>query len=121
MPDLYHTFGNDLALSPTGALALVDGPQLAMQRVLRRLMTNPGAYIFNPQYGAGLPATIGRPANAARLRALIFAQMTQESLVAKSPPPVVTVTATDDGTVTAFVQYTDATTGATQTLTLPGA
>ena len=119
MPDIEHMFGADFTLSPTGGLAVAAGPQLGLERVLRRLMTNAGDYIFAPQYGAGLPASIGRPLAAARMKALIFAQMMQESRVARSPPPVVTVTSSHDGTTYAFVRYADALTGQTQTLNLP--
>lgn len=116
MPDLSHQFGADFVLAPNGALALVDGPTLGQQRVLRRLLTNPGDYIWQRCYGAGLGAMVGRPVNAARTRAVIFAQMMQESLVARQPPPVVTVAADNAGHVFANVSYADATTGATQTL-----
>ena len=46
MPDLAHQFGADLVAGATGDLAVVDGPALGRQRVLRRLLTNPGDYIW---------------------------------------------------------------------------
>lgn len=119
MTDLSHQWGSDLVLSPSGSLGLADGPKLGLQRVLRRLMTGGGEYIWNPTYGAGLPAAVGQPTNAPRIRAVVFAQMLQEAEVAKSPAPTVTVTTDNAGTVFAEVTYADASTGATQTLKLP--
>jgi hypothetical protein len=62
---------------------------------------------------------IGRPASPARIRAVVFAQIMREAAVAKSPAPVVTVSADDTGTVCAFIQYADAKTGQTQTFNIP--
>jgi hypothetical protein len=45
--------------------------------------------------------------------------MLQENAVARSPAPVVTVTANPDNSVYAFVQYVDAESGTTQTINLP--
>ena len=61
MPDLAHEFGADLQAGPTGDLALADGAALGRQRVLRRLLTNPGDYIWHPTYGAGLARFVGHP------------------------------------------------------------
>ena len=117
--DLQHTFGADLTLSPTGDLAGSVDAQRGLERVLRRLLTGPGEYIWHTGYGAGLPAAIGSPANAARLTALIRTQMLSEPAVARTPPPAVTVTVQPNGTVTAYIRYADAATGQTQTLNLP--
>ena len=119
MPDLSHQWSQDLVLSPSGSLGTAFGPALGLQRVLRRLLTNPGEYVFAPTYGAGLRAAVGRPANIPRIQAVIMAQMMQEAYVAPTPPPVVTVTSKNDGTVYAYVQYADATTGVTQTINFP--
>ena len=48
MPDLSHEFGADLLAGPTGDLAVAAGAGLGRQRVLRRLLTNPGDYIWQP-------------------------------------------------------------------------
>lgn len=119
MPDIQHTFGADLTVSPSGDLALSTGAQLGLERVLRRLLTLSGEYIWQPTYGAGLPAAVGQVANVARIQALIRAQMLAENVVARKPPPVITVTSNGDGSVFAYIQYADAATGATQTLNLP--
>ncbi len=54
MYDLSHQWGDDLTVGPTGDMALVTGSVFGQQRVLRRLMTNPGDYIWQLDYGAGL-------------------------------------------------------------------
>lgn len=119
MPDLQHTFGADIGVSATGDLALSDGTRLGQERVLRRLLTNPGDYIWQPAYGAGLAGFIGQPAAPAAIEAVTRAQMLLEAVVARDPAPVVSVAASPDGTVTESIRYADAATGATQTLTLP--
>ncbi len=121
MPDLYHQFGSDLVLSASGDLLTADAVTLGTQRVLRRLCTNRGDYIWQLPYGGGLPAMIGTPANAKRIVAVIVAQLRLEAAVAPTPAPTVALTVGTDGTVTAAITYADATTGQTQILTVPGA
>ena len=115
MTDLYHYIGADLGLSPTGDLRPVSGLDLGKQRVLRRLMTNPGDYLFHPDYGAGLGAKVGSVTNVGELTALIRGQMLLEEAVAQSPAPVIAVTPINDG-VSVYIQYTDAPSGQLATL-----
>jgi phage baseplate assembly protein W len=119
MADISHVVGSDLALGPTGDLAAVSDPSLGQQRVLRRLLTNPGEYIWNLTYGAGLPGMVGRPVNPTSIQGLITSQMLRESAVAQSPLPQVTVSSDNGVIVYAYVQYVDAATGQTQVLTVP--
>ena len=87
--------GSDLLFTSTGDLQTVEGDTLTQQRILRRLMTAPGSYIWHPTYGAGLPTYIGKPLSDelfSELRALIISQVLEESGVAKNPIPVVTLT-----------------------------
>ena len=116
MPDLYHPYGGDLAVGPGGDLAAVSGTLLGQQRVLRRLLTNPGDYLWNPSYGAGLAQFVGQPADPARIRSVIRSQIFQESAVARQPEPTIGVQAAPDGSVTVQVLYADSTTGQTQVL-----
>src|SRR5580698_10553456 len=92
MPDIAHVFGGDLAVSSSGDLWTASSLTLSQQRVLRRLMTNPGDYIWHPDYGAGLPSMIGQPINATSVQAIITAQMYLERSVVRNPAPVVNVT-----------------------------
>jgi phage baseplate assembly protein W len=91
LSDLYHYFGTDLTPSNTGDVLTVSAITRGQQRVLRRLLTNPGDYIFQPEYGAGLAAWIGAPADLAAMRALIRGQMLLEPSVAAQPEPDVSV------------------------------
>lgn len=116
MPDVAHVYGGDLALGAGGDLAVADGAALGRQRVLRRLLTNPGDYLWNPHYGAGLARFVGQPANAARIRSVIRAQIFQERAVARRPEPVIEVSADAAGGVTVQVRYADGESGQTQAL-----
>ena len=119
MPDLHHTWAGDLLPSPTGDLLLAAGPPLGTQRVLRRLLTDPGAYLWHPAYGAGLGRFVGEPTDPRGTAALIPGQMRGEPAVAASPEPVVTVRADPGGTLAVQVRYADAETADTLTLDLP--
>lgn len=119
MPDLYHQFGGDLVLSASGDLLTADGSVLGVQRVLRRLLTNPGDYIWQAAYGAGLAAYVGLPVQADAIKAVILNQMQNEARVAQDPSPVVTVASDNAGTVIATIQYVDAVLGTSQTATVP--
>lgn len=107
MADLAHSFGSDIQLGPTGDLALSDGVELGRERVLRRLMTAPGAYIWHIAYGAGLPLFIGEPGNAARVAAVTRTQMYLESRVSHTPPPQIDVNLLTTGTLTLSIRYAD--------------
>ncbi len=122
MPDLSQQWGSDLTTGPTGDLALISGTTLAQQRILRRLLTNAGEYIWQPDYGAGLGQFIGQPGNAMRIRAAIRGQMFKETSVARSPEPVIDVNldaATSSGAVFVHIRYVDAPSGQTQYLSFP--
>lgn len=119
MPDLFHEFGTDFAASPTGDLALAAGAALGRQRVLRRLLTNPGDYIWQPEYGAGLGRFVGQPAATERIRAVVRSQIFREPAVARSPEPAIEVRAGDDGRVFLSIRYADAESGETQLVSFP--
>lgn len=104
LDDIDHLWGQDLALSPTGDLGRVNGATRSEQRVLRRLCTNPGEYLWEPLYGAGLPAKIGSLIDLAKIGALIRGQMLLEASVASTPAPNVQVREIAAG-VTVAVQY----------------
>ena len=110
MSDLAHFWGSDLQVSASGDLRLADGLDLANQRIIRRLMTAPGAYIWHPTYGAGLPQQIGNPINFSKILSIISSQIYQEASVARTPAPKITITPILNG-VTVIIQYTMAVTG----------
>lgn len=110
MADLYSEWGSELVLSASGDLLLATGAEAGRQRVLRRLLTNPGDYIWHVEYGAGLPREIGETTRAAQIEAKVRRQMFLEPAVVREPPPKVQVS-TFFGGVTVNVSYTDAVTG----------
>ena len=117
MTDVDHFWGNDLSLSSTGDLATVDVPAVTQQRVLRRLLTNPGDDIWALDYGAGLGSFVGRPGAAQAVQATIHGQIFKEAAVAHTPEPVIDLQPDPTGTLYVQVRYADAQTGTTQTLT----
>lgn len=110
MPDLEMTWSGDLSVSATGDLALVSDPELGTERVLRRLMTNSGDYIWNPDYGAGLGRFVGQPVDRARVEALIRAQMALETAVSSTPEPVIAVSSDAAGRLYLQIRYEDSAT-----------
>ena len=122
MPDLEMSWSGDLSTSATGDFVTVNGPAQGTERVLRRLLTNPGDYIWNPEYGAGLAQFVGRPADTASIEALIRSQMQLESAVAQVPEPVITVQSDPGGRLSVQIRYADAATANSKALTinLPG-
>ena len=116
MADAWHQFGNDLVVGPTGDIAVATEATLGQQALLRRLLTNPGDYIWDMRYGAGLGRFVGSPADAARIHAVVRGQVFKEAAVARHPEPVIEVASDQAGVVAVQVRYADAAGGATQNL-----
>lgn len=108
--DVSHYWGSDITASAIGDLGLAPGTLRGQQRVLRRLLTNPGDYTFHPTYGAGLAKYVGSVATPAEIKALIRGQMLLEDAVSKNPPPQVIVTTITNG-ISVQVNYNDAPSG----------
>lgn len=115
MPDLSLEWRSDLQVSATGDLMLSDGPDMARQRIVRRVMTAVKSYIFHLDYGAGAPQQIGDPFRLTRIQAAVRSQMMLEQAVAQTPAPVVTAVAdaSNPGAVVVGISYTEALTGNT--------
>lgn len=107
MADISHSYGGDLAFGSNGDLQPVTGLTFSQQRILRRLLTNPGAYIWDPGYGAGLPQKIGEPYTLQEIDALIRGQMYLERSCARIPEPDITVTELAGGIAVQII-YTEA-------------
>jgi hypothetical protein len=117
--DCFQYYGEDLQVSATGDLLLASQSDTGVQRVYRRLLTNPQLkdqsgnsiaspdYTWHPTYGAGVPRKIGSPGNVPVTTALIRGQMLLEKAVARSPAPTITLTQVDT-VVSAVIKYTDA-------------
>ena len=120
MSDIFHQWGSDIGVGATGDLSAAIGACFGQQRILRRLLTNPGDYIWQPAYGAGLAGFIGKPVNALQISALIRSQIFKESTVARIPEPTIEVTVSPGGAsgdVYVYICYVDAQSGQTQVLT----
>jgi hypothetical protein len=111
LADAYHIYGQDLAVTETGDIALATKSDRTTQRIIRRLLTAPtdakgSAYPWLPKYGVGLGKYLGEAMDTRALQGAILSQMLQEDTVLKVLPPQVTVTPTPTG-ATITVQYTD--------------
>lgn len=115
MVDIAHYFSGDLGLGATGGLQAADGALMSRRRILRRLLTNPGDYIWEPDYGAGLPRHIGQKLDLNAVTALIRSQMYLEGSVEQQPEPQIEVTPILNGVYVRIV-YVEAQTGRTETL-----
>lgn len=75
-----------------------------------------GEYIFEPNYGAGIPQKIGEVIDQNAWRALIIQQMFLEDSVARTPAPVIQFNVSLPSTVYITIQYINASTGLPITL-----
>lgn len=124
MADLFHAWGSDLSLGPTGDLAVAKGATRSQQRIIRRLCTNGrdainqrvGEYVFHSEYGAGIPRYVGQPGQTARVEGVCREQMFNEASIVQSPPPGVTVAADQLGILNLTITYTDAPSKSPRTL-----
>ena len=122
LADIQHLWGTDALTSPTGDLGIATDATRSQQRVIRRLLTNPldangpPDYTLHPDYGAGLARYVGTNANLAKIRALIRGQMLLEDSVSKTPQPQITLTQPDPTTLSVYIRYTIAASGAPATL-----
>jgi hypothetical protein len=117
--DIYQYFGNDIVMAANGDLQTIDGIEKGKQRILRRLMTIPGSYIFHVNYGAGLPLYVGEALTQdvyQKILGVILTQLQLEQAVSKETPPVVKLQAIPDGLIV-DISYTDAGTLTPQVLT----
>jgi hypothetical protein len=117
MADASLVWGGDLSVSAAGDIGLCNGPALTRQRVLRRLLTNPNDYIWEPTYGGGLGQFVGRAADARVIEGSIRTQMFNEVSVAHQPEPIVATDVFSDGSVVVGISYVDEPSNTSQTLT----
>jgi hypothetical protein len=84
-------WGGDLFVGPTGDIGVADASSEIQQRIIRRLLTNSGDYIWHTEYGAGLGLYVGEPYSPGLVEDTILLQLQQEQLVAASPSPTVQI------------------------------
>ena len=95
MTDIWLEWGCDLSVGANGDLLLSEGTNRVNQRLVRRLLTNPGDYIWNLSYGAGLALSVGEPAEVSKIEAIIRRQIELEPAIPTSPAPTITVKSID--------------------------
>ncbi len=117
MLDANLTWGGDLSLGPTGDLSLASDATLGQQRVLRRLLTNPNDYTWQPAYGGGLGQFVGGTENTRAIEGAIRGQLYAEAAVAHQPEPDVNANNLSNAALFVSIVYADTTLGSTQTLT----
>lgn len=94
MPDIYQLYGFDVQRNAQGDLLPVVGVEETEQRIIRRLLTNPGDLLDHPDYGAGFGRYIGQVLSEdvfQDVKNVGVRQILQEASVTKNPIPVVTV------------------------------
>ncbi len=119
MGDTWHEWGSDLSVGPKGDLAIADGQTSGQQRILRRLLTNPGDYIWHLDYGGGLGAFVGQSTATSQIASVARTQMFLEQAVERTPEPQIivdTLGVAGGGSIFVQIQYTDVEKGDAQVL-----
>jgi phage baseplate assembly protein W len=116
--DIAHEWGTDLVIGPGGDLHTVGGDGQVRQRVLRRLLTNPGDYIWQINYGAGLAAFVGEAQPSGRVRAVVRDQLRLEPAVARSPEPRIQISVSEPNAISLDVTYIGTESGGPQSLSI---
>lgn len=84
-------WNSDLTLGSGGDILAAPVEVEINQRVIRRLLTTPGDYVWQPTYGAGLGTFVGAPFFPDVVKDIILSQLGQETLIQSSPTPSVTI------------------------------
>ncbi|OAG74028.1 phage tail protein [Gluconobacter japonicus] len=115
MNSIGHFYGGDLLLE-NGGLSVVSGSEEVRQRILRRLLTNSGDYIWQLDYGVGLQGMIGDVVVPSAMQAAIRTQVQKDTGVDPYSPVEVDVSSDPNGVCQCKISYVDADTGQPQTL-----
>lgn len=102
--DFLAPFGEDMALGAASDVSILgqQGTDFSfiaardelIQRLIRRLLTNPGEWLPFPFYGGGLRAFVNEPLSsrlAFQIKSICIAQVMEEPDVAALPAPVITL------------------------------
>jgi hypothetical protein len=101
-------WGADLSVGPSGDINVAPVQTNVQQRLVRRLLTNAGDYIWHTNYGAGLGSYVGQPYSPANIEGAILNQLQLEPLVAATPTPTVQINQSASGpfsSISMSVQY----------------
>lgn len=93
--DIWQVFdeAENLEVNQQGDFVTVVREELTQQRIIRRLLTNPGDMLAHPEYGAGLPRYIGQILTEDKyneIRGVITEQIFLENTVLQNPAPEIT-------------------------------
>jgi hypothetical protein len=101
-------WGGDLSIGPRGDINVTSIQTNVQQRLVRRLLTNPGDYIWHTNYGAGLGSFVGKPYSLGNIESVVLSQLELEPLVAVTTAPTVLINQSETGpsaTISVTVQY----------------
>lgn len=101
-------WGGDLAVGPSGDIAVAPVQAEAQLRIVRRLLTNPGEYIWHVHYGAGMGKYVGEPSSPSVIENDVLNQLQYENIIVASPSPSILVGQSLDGVFSATsvnIQY----------------
>ena len=65
-------WGGDLSVGPTGDIGVAPVQTEVQQRIIRRLLTNAGDYIWHINFGGGLGSYIGKPYSSALIEGTVW-------------------------------------------------
>ena len=87
MMALASAWGMDLMIGPSGDIAVVPARTEIQYRIIRRLLTNQGDYIWHSGYGAGLGRYVGEPFSLQLIESTILYHIEQEPFILLTPSP----------------------------------
>jgi len=114
-------WGGDLDIGSGGDISVVPVRSNLQQRVIRRLLTNTGDYIWHTNYGAGLARAVGEPYSPGFIEGTILNQLRLEPLVAATPAPSIQINQSSGdplSAISAAIQYRIAATSTVDAVTL---
>lgn len=117
--DFLAPFGEDMSLGAGSDVTIlgqtgtdfdfIQSRDELIQRIVRRLCTNPGEWLPFPRYGAGVRRYVNEPLSSAiafRIKADCLAQIVEEPDVATLPAPQVLLKRIPDGLIVVIQLYT---------------
>ena len=118
--DIYHEIGDDIQLDSTNDLLFVHDTTETNQRIMRRLFTNKGTYIWNSKFGASIPWKVGESLSLEVYKDIVnqvTASVLEDDDVAKSPPPEINIKTTSNGLI-CYIKYYNLSSDEHDTITL---
>jgi hypothetical protein len=101
-------WGDDLSVGSSGDINVAPASIEVQQRLIRRLLTNPGDYVWHVEYGAGLGNYVGQQYSPNLIEGAVLNQIQLEPLIAATPAPLVRTELSRTGpfsTISLSVQY----------------